>query len=532
MKASLAGLGTLVRFALRRDRIRLPVWILGLTIAIVATAATFPGIYTTDEARYGALVTISNPGTTALIGSPYGGDDYTYGIMVGHQLLAMTTVIAALMSIFTVVRHTRAEEESGRAELVRSSVVGRHSGALSAVLIVLGANLTLGLMLALGLGLAGIETVTWAGSWLYGAATAGVGIVFAGVAAITVQLTASARLASSVAGLVLAASYAIRAIGDVLDTGLSWASVIGWAQATKPYFDNNWAPLGLLVVLTGLLVVAAVLLSRRRDVGAGIVGTRAGPAHARAGLAGPFGLAWRLNRGGVMGWTIAMFIFGIGYGPVLSEADSFLTDLPIMEEFLPDLDAGGAELFGSLVIAIGAILCSVPVLQALLRLRAEETEGRAGPLLSTPVSRVRWALSSVLVSLIAAVSTLTFFGLGMGLGAGLAMSDMTWVGAAINAALNYLPAIMVLLGVGLLLFGAFPKQSAATWALVVYSIIVMYFGGLLDLPQWAKNLSPFDHIPQLPAADAQVMPLVWLVLLGVGLGAGGLRALQRRDMTD
>src|SRR5699024_8734417 len=112
-----AGLLTMLRFTLRRERIRLPVWILGLTAAIAATAASYPGIYATAEERHGALLTISNPGTTALIGAAYGDGDYTYGIMVGHQLLAMTTVVAALMSIFTVVRHTRAEEESGRAEL-------------------------------------------------------------------------------------------------------------------------------------------------------------------------------------------------------------------------------------------------------------------------------------------------------------------------------------------------------------------------------------------------------------------------------
>src|SRR5690625_570650 len=130
----LAGLPTLLRFALRRDRVRLPVWILGLTAAIAATAASYPGIYATAEERHGALLAISNPGTTALIGAIYGEGDYTYGIMVGHQLLAMTAVVAALMSIFTVVRHTRAEEERGRGERVRSSGVGRHSRAATALL--------------------------------------------------------------------------------------------------------------------------------------------------------------------------------------------------------------------------------------------------------------------------------------------------------------------------------------------------------------------------------------------------------------
>src|SRR5690625_139480 len=525
-----AGLRALLRFTLRRDRIRLPVWILGLTSAIAATAASYPGIYATAEERHGALLTISNPGTTALVGAVYGEGDYTYGIMAGHQLLAMTTVVAALMSIFTVVRHTRAEEESGRAELVRSSVVGRHASATTAVLVVLGANVALALALALSLGALGIETVTWAGSFLYGAATAGVGLVFAGIAAITVQLTESARSASSLAGLTLAAAYALRGVGDVAENGLSWASPIGWAQATETYYRNNWAPVILLILTAAVWVAFAAPLSKRRDVGAGLSGTRPGPARAGAGLRGAFGLAWRLNRAGMLGWAVALFIFGLAYGPVLSEADSFLKDLPIMAEFLPELDAGGAALFGSLVIAIAAIVCAVPTTQVRLRLRAEETAGRASPLLATLVSRPGWALRSAALAVLTAALTLTLFGIGMGLGAGLSMSQMSWVGNSLVASLNYLPAILVVAGLALFFVGFFPRAAGTAWVAVVYAVFVMYFGGLLDLPQWAMNISPFNHVPQLPAADFNPVPLVWLTLIASALGGAGVLGLRRRDI--
>lgn len=527
----LAGLGTLLRLALRRDRVRLPMWILGLTTAIVATAASYPGIYPDAEGRLGALLAISNPGTTALIGAVYGSGEYTYGIMVGHQLLAMTGVVAALMSIFTVVRHTRAEEESGRAELIRSSVVGRHASATAAFLTVLGANLMLALALAVSLGSLGIETITWAGSFLYGTAVAGVGLVFAGVAAVTVQLTAGARTASSSAALVLAVAYALRAIGDVGGNGISWLSPIGWAQATHPYDANSWAPLTLLLAATGVLVVLAGVTSRRRDVGAGVFGTRPGPAVAGPLLRGPTGLAWRLNRGTIIGWCVALLAFGLAYGPVLSEADSFLEDLPIMAEFLPDLDAGGVELFGSLVIAIASILCAIPSAQVVLRLRGEEVEGRAGPVLSAPVSRVRWALGAITLALATAVLALLCFGVGMGLGAGLSLSDLGWIGTSVWASLNYLPAIMVLLGLGMFLYGFFPRSAGLTWLAVGYSVIIMYFGGLLDLPQWARNISPFAHVPALPATDFAGAPLMWLALIAVVLAGCGLAGLRRRDLS-
>jgi len=201
-----------------------------------------------------------------------------------------------------------------------------------------------------------------------------------------------------------------------------------------------------------------------------------------------------------------------------------------MAEFLPDLDAGGAELFGSLVIAIAAILCAVPTTQVILRLRAEETAGRAGPVLATPVSRPGWALRSAALAVLTAALTLTLFGLGMGLGAGLSMSQMSWVGNSLVASLNYLPAILVVAGLALFFVGFFPRAAGAAWAAVVYAVFVMYFGGLLDLPQWALNVSPFNHVPQLPAADFSAVPLAWLTLIAGVLGGAGLLGLRRRDI--
>lgn len=316
------------------------------------------------------------------------------------------------------------------------------------------------------------------------------------------------------------------------ENGISWASPIGWAQATETYYSNEWYPVGMLLATALVLVAIVVPLSRRRDVGAGIFGTRPGPAHAGGGLRGSFGLAWRLNRGVVIGWSVAVLSFGLAYGPVLSEADSFLEDLPIMAEFLPDLDANGVELFASLVIAIAAVLCAVPSAQVVLRLRTEEIAGRAGPVLATPVSRVRWALCSVALALITALTTLASFGLGMGLGAGLSLAEMSWVGESITASVTYFPAIAVIVALGVFLFGLAPRAVGATWVAVVYAVIVLYFGGLLNLPQWAMNISPFTHVPQLPAGEYTPAPMIWLLLVATMFVGAGLLGLRRRDIAD
>ncbi len=528
---ALVGLGVLVRFILRRERVRLPLWLLVITVMLVGSAAAFPGLYPTPQERAAAALTIDNPGTTALIGPVYRAHDYTYGVMLGHETIAIGGVIVALMSIFTLVRHTRAEEETGRAELVRSTVVGRHAGSVAALLVTAGANVVLALLLTVGLGSLGVESITWSGSLLYGAALASVGLVFAGVAAVTVQLTEHARGASSLAGLMLAVAYALRAAGDVGDGTLSWFSPLGWAYATHVYDADRWAPLAVSLAVTIALVALAVPLSRRRDVGLGLVPARPGRPTASAALTTPLGLAVRLNRANILGWAIGAFAFGAAYGPVLTEAERFLAELDVMGEFMPDVaGASGSELFAATLVVVVAIVCTVPAVQTVLRLRAEETAGRADPLLATPMTRVRWAGSALVVALAGGAFVLLVFALGFGLTAGRALEEPDWVGRTVVAAASYLPATWVAVGLAVALFGLVPRVTAWAWAVVGHAVVVVYFAKLLDFPEWFVDLSAFSHVASAPAEDVDLSPLLVLTGVAAVLVVAGLVGLRRRSV--
>ena len=172
------------------------------------------------------------------------------------------------------------------------------------------------------------------------------------------------------------------------------------------------------------------------------------------------------------------------------------------------------------------------MVQVVQRLRSEEMAGRAGPLLATPLSRVRWVLSAVVVALATGVLVLAAVGLGIGLGAGWSVSDLSWVGKGVVGALTYLPAVAVTAGIGIALFGWVPRATPLVWAPVVFAVVVMYFGGLLDFPSWAMNLSPFSHIPQLPAAAFDGTPLLGLGAITVALILCGLIGVRRRDIHD
>ncbi|MDJ1138367.1 ABC transporter permease [Streptomyces iconiensis] len=530
-KRTLAGTGTLYRFALRRDRVRLPVWILALFLGTLSTASNFKQVYADDEARASAAKTMDSPAGLAMTGPGHYLDDYNYGAMLGHQMLGFVVIMVGLMSVLAVVRHTRNEEETGRAELVRSGVVGRHASLTAALGVACTANLVLGILLAVGLPALGMDGITSGGAVLYGAAHAAVGLVFAAVAAITVQLTAHARAASGAALAVLGAAYVLRAAGDVGNGALSWLSPIGWAQRTYPFVDDRWWPLLLAPAFAFAAGAAAYVLSTRRDVGAGLRPPRPGRAAAKGFLTRPLGFALRLHRGLLTGFTVALLLLGAMYGSILGDVEDMLKNVDAIQEALKN--AGGstlAESFASTVMIVLAVVASIYVVMATLRPRAEETAGRAEPLLATALSRRRWVGSHLLVALAGGTGILLAGGLGFGLTGAASTGDSALVGRLTGAALAYAPALWVTAGVAVLLFGWLPRATALAWIVPVYGFVVGYLGKLLDFPDALNNVSPFGHVPALPAADMSWLPLLLLTAIAAALVAVGLYGFRRRDL--
>jgi ABC-2 type transport system permease protein len=525
------GTRALMRFILRRDRIRIPVWLGALTLVTVSTANSFQTLYGSDVDRQRVAETMNSPAGLAMTGPSHYLENYHFGAMMSHQMFGFMGVMVGLMSVLLLVRHTRAEEETGRAEQVRSNVVGRHAHLTAALGVVAGANVALALLLTVGLGGLGIENITWDGALLYGAAHAAMGIVFAAVAAVTVQITEHSRGAAGMALAVVGIAYFLRAAGDVGTSTLSWLSPIGWAQATWAFLENRWWPLALALVLTAVLVAAAFELSTRRDVGAGLRQPRPGAAAASNALVHPLGFALRLHRGLMLGFAIGMFVLGASYGSILGEAEDMLAGIEAFQDAIAEI--GGAtiaESFASMVMVIVAIIASVYVVLAALRARAEENAGRAEPVLATPLSRVAWLGSHLVAVLTGSVVMLLAAGLGFGISGASSTSDSGMVGTLLGAALAYLPALWLTAGVAVLLVGLAPRAAQLAWIVPLYGFLVGYLGQILQFPDWLNNLSPFGHIPQLPAKELTMTPLLVLAGLAAALIATGLAAIRRREI--
>lgn len=528
--ATLTGLAQLVRLVLRRDRIRLVLWVGGIVGLVVATAASIVGLYDTPEdlERYARLVR----GNTALIvqaGPGYGLDDPTTGAVVMNEMGISTLVAVALMSVFMVVRHTRTEEETDRAEMIRALPVGRHAQLAAAMIGVTIANVLVAIGVAISLMAYDLPA---GGSLAFSASLVGVGSVFAGGAAVASQMASGSRAALALGGAAIAASYVLRAVGDVNESVLTWLSPLGSGQGIRAYADERWWVLILPVLATVGLVAAAVELQARRDLGAGILPERAGPSVAAPRLSTAGALAWRLQRGSVFGWTFGIGLLAFFYGIVADQAESILEDNPEMEDFLAQLgEASILDAFLSTAVLILALMASGFTIAAVLRMRSEELAGRVEPLLATPMPRRRWAASHLAVSVAGTVMLMLVTGVLTGLGLALAAGDASKFWPIVGASMVMVPAMLVLAGAALLLHGLSPRWALVIWGAFAYTLVVGLLGSALDLPQWALDISPFTHVPAMPAAGFSWPPLAALLAVALLLMVAGVRALGRRDIS-
>jgi ABC-2 type transport system permease protein len=534
---ALTATATLAGLARKRDRLRLSAYVLGL-------ATLWGGMLAAESAMtHQALV----EETEIFVRTPavriFG---VASGVSVGATVLirgyVVLAVLAALMSALAVIRHTRQNEETGRSELVGAAVVGRHAPLAAALIVAVGADIAL----AAALALAGIMTgQPLTGAFVTGASVGAFGAVFAGVAAVTVQLSSTTRGAAGLAAAALGLAFLVSGVGNMLGsadaTGLrlvsawpAWLSPMGWGQQMRPFGGDHWWSLVLSAAAFAALVGTAGALAARRDVGRGILAERRGRAEAASGLLSPLGLVWRLQRGALLAWAVGMLGFGLIFGAIIDEvagSSSATTDWYAR--------MGGSDVivdaYRASTIQMAGMAVAIYATQMLLRMRAEEADGSLEPLLAGAVSRPRWMISHVINAALGSFALLLVYAIGVGLAAGAVAGDVSaQVGEMLVAAAVQLPAILVIGGVVVAATALLPRWAgAACWtAIIVFILLGPLFGAAtFQLPEWTQNLSPFTHTPKLPGADVTAVPIVALTALAAVLAAAGLATFRRRDLT-
>lgn len=532
----MTGVWLLTRGHLRRDRWMILWWSLGGALLYWSQGVSVAGLYATQGDLDRAASSMgANAAFVATLGPARALD--TVGGQIFWQSSAFGAVVAGLMSLFLVGRHTRAEEESGRDELVRSTAIDRRAPLTAALLAAMIANLVMGLLVTLSLitirqdsPLAGMP-IAVADSVATGFGLTAAGWMLSAAALVTAQLTQSARAMYGVGSAVIGAAYGLRAIGDVGNGALSWLSPIGWYQAMHPYSGLRWWPVLLLVAAAVINAAAAYLLFARRDVGSGILTTRPGPATAGRHLRSGLGLAWRLQRGAVIGWTVGLLILGLAYGSIGDSVEDLLGDSEIARDVMAAGGTGGlVDGFYATAIVMLAMMSAGFAISSALRPRGEEDAGHAELLLATGIRRGTWLAGHVAVTV--AGTAVVLAGAGLGLGAGYALT--TGDGAAVLRyglpALAYVAPVLLLSAVARLLYGLAPRLLLGAWLPLIFVVVVLMFGEALQLPGWLRDASPFEWMPLMPAENFAAAPALVVAAVVLMVSAAGQLAFRRRDI--
>ena len=543
MSGNFNNTGKLVRFFLKRDRITSAIWILAIVLFSMAIAPAMDGMFSEPGARQQFGESINNPVMVAIMGPAYGIDNYSSGAMYTGMMQLWLIIGVAVMNIFLVVRHTRSDEESGRAEVIRSLPTGRLAAVGAAMTTAVIINAILAVLLGAALAATGIESMGLAASMLFGFVVGAAGLVFAAIAAVFSQLSSNKGGASGLSFLVLGIFYMIRAAGDMQDSNLlACLSPLGLAQRSQVYIENYLWPALVLLLEAVAFVMIAFALNAVRDMDQGFIPARPGRSKASKSLLSAFGLAHRLLRKPVIIWIIVMFALAASYGSVIADIPTFVGDSPeylqvigIPEQIVNSMtDADKAQIivdyFGMFVITMMTLVCIVPVINSALKIRSEEREGRIEQIYARAVSRSKNLTGYIILTF--AASILIQFASAAGLYSATAMLENNpfTFGGLMKAFMVYLPAAWVVIGIAILITGLLPKATGAVWGFYGFIFIISFMGGMPGIiPDWMQNISPMKHIPRLPLDEISFAPLIVLTVISIVLTAIGFVFYQKRD---
>lgn len=522
---ALTGTLQVVRSHWRTGWLNLLLWPAAMTALVIGTASGVSGLYPSAESRELYAQTMgASPASMAFNGRWQ--DITTLGGITTYEVGFMGLLLFPPIALHLAISRTRAEEDSGRAELLTAGRIGRLAplgGALvtSTVVVLLFAGGSFGGLVTVGLPVVG--AVWYAGSlalfvWWFAA----VGLVVA-------QLGGSTRTAMGLGLAVAFGMFLLRAVIDGRGLDAEWATPMGWLPLVRPFSgDPSALPLVLFALTGGALIGAAGLTAVRRDLGAGVLTPRPGPARGSASLGHPAGVAWRLTRGGLLGWSLGLILWGAAIGTLTAEMAELVRSNPGIGTML---GSGRPEdIVTALALVVIALGGGALGLQALGVVQAEESSGRLGLILSAPIRR--WSVWGAWWLVIAVEVALA-----MGLGALALGFSTSWVidrpaaiGDALEAAGAYALPILALIALAALVGMIVRGGLFIGWALLGWAAVVALLADTLRLPEWSRQLSVLEHVGRLPIETAETSTLFIFASLALGALAVASGYGRVRDM--
>ena len=560
MRSNFDNTWKLTRFMLRRERQTAIMWIVLLSAVVLGLV---PGLMAIAEgdAQAELAYMMTNPALAAMVGPPLALVNDGFGALYTNLMFLFTALTVGIMNILLIVRHTRADEELGRYEVLRSLPVGRLANLSAALILAVFVNAVLSILVGLGMFVFGDASMTFNGSMLWGAGLGAAGLVFAAFAALFCQISASSRGASAYSFTVLIIFYFLRAAGDTNDSMeiLSYLSPLGLANRSAPYAGDYWWPILILIALAIAVSITAYKLNAIRDIDQGIIPDREGRAEGGKLLRSSAGLSFRLLRTAIIFTLVGMFVLGASYATILDDIDDFIAqnevyqtlilapagiDFEAMEGMTTEeivaimnmaIEYAGftfVELYASMVNNMMALIAIVAPLLFVLRVKSEEKAMRSEMILATPAGRGGYLLGYACFSFATAVLMQFVLALGLFLTTQAILPDPAAVSFRflVEASMAYTPAILVMTGLAVFLVGFLPKATGIVWGYYGYTALVVFIGRMGVLPSWLQRTTPIGFVPQPPADEITFLPLALLTALAAVLTFAGLYFYKRRDI--
>ena len=557
----------LTRFMLKREKVTSSAWIFTMVILNFGILVLM-GLSLMPEAsdRLEFMAMLENPAMLAMVGPLYSIDMYSIGALYTMMMFVFIGIAVGIMNIFLVVRHTRADEELGRYEVLRSLPVGRLANVNAAMLTAVKINAIMAILFALTMWL-GMHIISdpmgFSAALLWGVTLGAVGLAFAAVAAFFSQLSSNSRGAISYSFFAMGLFYFLRAGADMNpgDMGfLAFFSPLGLMSRTWVYINNIWWPVLVILGIAAAFTALAYRLCSIRDIDQGLIPARPGKAHGGRLLKSAFGLNFRLLRTSLIAWIVILFVTGLSYSTVLQDIDNFvagndmyrqmilgptglldqiaiddMTTQQIAAQMNVVLNAAGfsiVQMFANMIGFFMAMIATVPVIMFILKAKAEEKTMRAELIFATPTSKTKYLLGFVVIAFVSAIFIQVAQAMGLYSLAQSALENPADLPLrfVLESALVYVPAMWIMGGLTVLFVGLFPRRIGWVWAYYAFTFFAMMYGRMMPQTEWLANFTPFGWVSQLPMDEINWLVMIVMAVAGIGLAAVGIFFYRKRDI--
>lgn len=526
----------LLKANLKRDWLKIMVWLIGLAGLFVAVAAKFEGIYGTAGQIATIAQTLKSQAMVSLFG-PLTATHLNTAIIFASEMMVFWGIFMVIFNFSLSVGVTRSQEESGLTEMILGGhPVGRLAPLGAAALELLIANGLFVFITGAGMMAADMPGSQFIGNWLFALTLGVVGLLFGVISLVFAQLVADSHNVSLYNYAFFGIAYLIRMMTDVANPDFTWLSPFGWIEKVGVYTKNNWLPVVLMVGLSILAFGGATLLNRNRDIGTGVVQVRGGRRTSRF-LYGPATLLIWNQKATSLFWIVGMAVLGASYGSVFNSIGKIVNESPVVRQVIGQsgvqhLARNQLLSFIGILGIIFGVLAVIGGAMVITRLYTAERRGYLQLIQTKPLRRS------------ALLGTYTLYGFSLAVVI-LLVALMATMGAG-NAVLKQplavkffwrtfmamLPPLILFIGFLIALIGVLPKWHSLVWGLLGAAFVISYFGRLIKLPTWAMKVSPFYWFREVPLHHIAGTPVIWMLGMAAVLIVIGMVGYCRRDFEN